>query len=310
MTLRVAVTGAGGYVGGSVVAALRRRGVEPVPILRRPLSWVPDGVCVDLESVPEDRLVAVLAGCDAVVHLAGANEAVAREQPDRALGATVVMARKVASAAAAVGVHRYVYVSTFHVYGADAGTDGDPIDEDHPARPSHPYGIARLAGELLGHAEVPEACVVLRLTNAVGPPVDARIERWTLVANELCRDAAAGRSLVLRSSGHQWRDFVDLRAAADAVVAAATGSVPPGTYNLGSGSSTRVIDLAGAVADAAERVLGRRPTVEAPGHVGAEPPPIRVDVTRLRSCIGPLSQDIDDALEATVALCARAAPPR
>lgn len=310
MTSRVAVTGAGGYVGGAVVAALRRRGVEAVPILRRPCPWLSDGVIMDLESAPQDRLVAVLAACDAVVHLAGANEAVARGQPDWALGSTVVMARKAAAAAATVGVRRYVYVSTFHVYGADAGTNVDVIDEDHPARPSHPYGIARLAGELLGHAEVPDACVVLRLTNAVGPPVDARVERWTLVANELCRDAAAGRPLVLRSSGHQWRDFVDLGAAADAIAAAATGSVPPGTYNLGSGRSTRVFDLARAVADAAERVLGRRPAVEAPAHVGPDEPPLRVDVGRLGDCIGPLRPDIDDALEATVALCAREVSPR
>ena len=52
--------------------------------------------------------------------------------------------------------------------------------------------------------------MILRLTNAVGAPADPSVDRWSLVANDLCPPGRADGRLALRSAGVQWRDFVAL----------------------------------------------------------------------------------------------------
>ena len=61
-------------------------------------------------------------------------------------------------------------------------------------------------------AEKDTEVVVLRLTNSIGALVAPSVNRWTLLANDLCRQAAlTGRGLVSQTHGCQWRDFVALR---------------------------------------------------------------------------------------------------
>lgn len=301
--LTVVVTGAAGYVGGRLVEHLRAAGTTAVPTARRSVEWLPDARPLDLVAGDLDAVVGLLAGHEAVVHLAGASEVAFARHPDRALADTLVATRRVAEAAARAGVARLVLLSTFHVYGGR--TDDGVVHEGLVPEPRHPYATARLAGEHLAAGAGPDHVVALRLTNSVGPPADVRVDRWTLVANELCAAAVAGEPLVLRSSGHAGRDFVDLGEACRVIGAAATGSIPAGTYNLGSGTTTRVLDLAHLVADAAEAELGTRPAIEAPPHEGPEPAPFRVDVSRLAAHVAPPGDDIRGALAATIAALAR-----
>src|SRR3546814_2666382 len=72
-----------------------------------------------------------------------------------------------------------VVASTVHVYGA-ALRPGATVDHRTVPEPRHPYAVARLAGEHLVAGLVPSP-VAVRLTNAVGAPLDGRVDRWTLV---------------------------------------------------------------------------------------------------------------------------------
>jgi hypothetical protein len=50
------------------------------------------------------------------------------------------------------GVRKFVYASTWEVYGESRY---EPIDEDHPCRLEHPYGVGKLAGEQMVAALAP-----------------------------------------------------------------------------------------------------------------------------------------------------------
>ena len=274
--------------------------------MRRPLPWLPDSV----EQAVADPLTAgadldtVLDGVEAVVHLAGTNEVATAEEPERAMAETIALAHRVTVAAARAKVGRIVYASTVHVYGA-ALVAGAVVGETTVPEPRHPYAVARLAAEHLV-ATGPDP-VIFRLTNCVGAPAHSEVSRWTLVANDLCRQAVAAGRVRLRTSGRQWRDFVDLGDACRILAAAATGELPAGTYNLGSGRPRTVLELAELICDRTELLTGRRPPLETgtDGDRGAAPAsgdeaPPRVSVQALAG-LGwvadtPLSSSLDELL--------------
>lgn len=303
----VAVTGAGGYVGGRLVAHLRAEGRPVRALVRRPVPWLDETTAIDLVTADARALAEALDGCAAVVHLAGASEVRFAADPDAALAETAVAAQRVARAAADAGVERVVVASTVHVYGA-ALRPGATVDHRTVPEPRHPYAVARLAAEHLVATSVPSP-VALRLTNAVGAPVDGRVDRWTLVANELCAAAAQEEPLVLRSSGRQWRDFVDLGEVCAVLAAATDPAFPAGTYDLGSGTATTVLALAELVADVAADVTGRRPPVEAPAHDGPEPEPFGVSIAALTGLGHRPSTPLRASIEETIRACLDDPPP-
>ncbi|MDQ3292943.1 MAG: SDR family oxidoreductase [Actinomycetota bacterium] len=296
----IAVTGATGFLGSRIIAELADR--SPAALVRAPVTWLDDARQVEVDLLdPVERVAEALAGVDTVIHLAGHNEVVAAAEPDRALTETVLAGHRLVRAAARAGVGRIVYVSTVHVYGAQL-VGAAVIDEEVPPAPRSIYAIARLAVEHLV-AATPDA-VVLRLTNAVGAPVHPDVNRWTLVAADLCRTATSTGAVVLQSSGQQWRDFIALDDVARIVVAATDPeAVPAGTYNVASGRAITVRALAELVQDRVEASTGSRPVLQAPAPTGPDPAPYRVDPGRLAARGLVAEVPISDAIDDIIALC-------
>ena len=283
-----------------MVRHLHDSGTDVLAFARRATPWLP--VTPTLAELRGDALDAALDGVDAVVHLAGADEVAAAADPDGTTAATVAAARTVASAVQRAPGIRLVYVSTVHVYGA-AITDGAVITEDTEAVPAAAYAAARLACEHVCE-ESGIDFVTLRLTNSVGAPPDPAVDRWSLVANDLCRQAVTTDRVELRTHGLQWRDFIPLADVMDAIARAADPrQLSPGTYNLASGRPRTVRDLAGLVQDAAERRLGTRPALLAPDGPPHAPAPYTVSIERLGAQGWKPEASLPDAIDETLAFC-------
>jgi UDP-glucose 4-epimerase len=252
-----------------------------------------------------------------VVHLAAPNEIESEAQPLRAVEVTTGGTAQLVAAAVAAGVGRLVYLSTAHVYGAPLH---GRLDERSLTRPVHPYAITHRAAEdfVLGasgrNAMSP---VVIRLSNAVGPPADSAVDRWSLLANDLCRQAVTERKLVLKSPGLQPRDFVpmaDVCRAIEHLLLAPAEVVGDGLFNVGAGESLRVIDLAERIRQRAALVMGSDLPILRPDHGQVPPPPaLHFDVARLRASgfvpRGPLMQELDRELDDTLRFCQAAFAP-
>ncbi|GAB6040552.1 SDR family oxidoreductase [Endothiovibrio diazotrophicus] len=309
---RVLVTGGFGYVGGRIVDHLRRCGFDVAVSTRRPQAAAPEWAArvalIDHAQVVAAGGAGALAGFAAVVHLAGMNEVDCAARPDQALLVNGVDSVRLLGNAVEAGVRRFLYFSTAHVYGSPlAGV----IDEERRAEPRHPYAISHRVVEdyLLASAERGSIDgIVLRLSNAVGAPMDPAVNRWMLLANDLCAQAVRGDTLVLKSGGVQERDFIPLEDVARAVehfLADGREGRRERLFNLGAGRSYSVYALAELVRDRAQRVMARQFSITRPEPKAAEATTLHYRTERLLAdgfrYTGSLEREIDD----TIRLCLR-----
>jgi UDP-glucose 4-epimerase len=204
---KAVVTGAAGYIGGRLVGALLDGDWDVHALVREPAPRLAaeQTVC-DLAAMAPETVARICEGADVIVHLAGENEVLAASQPAAALSSTVVATHCVAQAAAHAGVKRVVYLSTVHVYGARIAA-GVTVTEAMRPEPRSAYAISRLASEHVAAAPGGYDLVVLRLTNAVGAPSDPAVDRWSLVANDLCRQSRRERTTSARAGRQRSADW-------------------------------------------------------------------------------------------------------
>lgn len=163
----VLVTGAGGFIGRHLVERLRERSDQVRVLTRRPHRW-PDDVQVASADLSVAQLPpGALDGIDLVLHLAGkAHDAQESLSRDDHHAVTVQGTNRLLEAAVRSRVKAIVFVSSLAVYGP---TDGGPIDEQAPCRPTTNYGRAKLMAEGLilqwgeatgGHAAIVRPAMV------------------------------------------------------------------------------------------------------------------------------------------------------
>jgi len=250
--VRLLVIGATGVIGRHVRDRATADGMEVITAAR-----AAGAADVRLDLTGPD-LVEVIADVrpDAVVNCGG----VTQHGDAAAMVAVNVVGVARLQAALAGSSARLIQLGSAAEYGE--ALPGTSIAEDAAVRPAGPYGITKLAGTELVRAAVREgfdACV-LRIFNPVGPGV-AITSLPGRLAHELRAPLPPGEPVrVGPLSGY--RDFVDLRDVAAAIVSAACapGPLPP-VLNVGSGRAIRMRELAGSLVTIAG---GARPVMEDP----------------------------------------------
>lgn len=231
MSGRIAVTGASGFIGRTLCAALRDAGYDVLPLGRGETDYS----C--------QNLTAALQGVDGVIHLAGRR--MTREdapmdlapfwQPNVALIGDLVMAAR------AAGVQKIVLASTIATYSPASGL---PYVEDAPARPINAYALSKLMAEqhleMLTRARGPDA-IALRLAAVYGHG-----EKGTPAMMKFIDQARAGDTIVLTGNANYPIDQLYVRDAAAAFIAALR-STATGVYNIGGGVAWKVREIAETV---------------------------------------------------------------
>jgi len=149
MIRTIAVTGAAGSLG---TALLSRLGGDPeveriVAIDRRPPSKSNRKIEYVSADVRDPKLVDVLAGCDAVVHLAFIVESGSRDA-QLVESVNVGGSRNVFESAAKAGVDRIAFASSIAAYGAHEDNRDREITEDTPTRGNDDFYYARTKADV------------------------------------------------------------------------------------------------------------------------------------------------------------------
>lgn len=246
--MRVLVTGGAGFLGSHVIDSLTEAGHEQFVI--DDLSTgnrerLPGNVSLVEADVRNHDAIARALRCfrpHTVVHLA-ARPFVGRVSAED-VAINVLGSLAVAEQAAAAGVEHVVLASSAAVYGE---LHGLRASEDHHKCPRSANGVAKLAVEgflVNGSTGSTPAITALRFANLYGPGASAGT---TSVMQSFIERMANGESPEIEGDGLQTRDFVDVRDAARAVLAA-VASRPHGAFNVGTGIETSILDLASRVA--------------------------------------------------------------
>ena len=307
----VLVAGGAGYVGSHAVAGLVAAGRRVVVLddLSTGHRDALRGTPLVVGSVDDADLVTRTCrahGVAAVLHFAG-RISVAESVRDPALyeRANVTATGVFAAAVARAGVRRFVFSSSAAVYG---NPERVPIPEDHPQRPTSPYGASKARAEGVLAASGLDVAA-LRYFNAAGAEPSLGLRERHQPETHLVPLAllAARDAAPLHVFGEDWptpdgtclRDYVhvvDLARAHVLALERLEAGRGGGAWNLGTGAGCSVREVIAA----AERVTGRRvPVVTAPRREG-DPAVLVADPARAARDLGWRASD-RSRLDAVVA---------
>ncbi|WP_128475876.1 NAD-dependent epimerase/dehydratase family protein [Halorussus pelagicus] len=245
----VLITGGAGFVGSHLAEALVAD--NEVRILDNlsggARAHVPTGAdLVEGDVRDTETLADAMAGVDLVFHeaaLVSVEESVADPPKSNRINAAATVdlleaARKEDA--------RVVLASSAAIYGHP---DSVPVAEGDSKDPTSPYGIDKLAldhyarryHDLYGLETVP-----LRYFNVYGPRQNPE---YSAVVNVFFQQAADGGPLTVEGDGEQTRDFVHVRDVVQANLLAATTDRVGEPFNVGTGHSVTVNELAETVVE-------------------------------------------------------------
>jgi nucleoside-diphosphate-sugar epimerase len=197
---RILVTGAAGFLGAAVVREFAAAGARVRALTRTPAAAADLLATIDGKGAPIELVIGSLgqhhtetdavAGCDIVVHAAGA----LRGAPSTLVRYNVIATRRLVRAATQHGVRRFLLVSSLGVYDTSQLRPGDVLDEScaiDRAAALRPYIYSKIVQEQVcweAHCAGALPLVVVRpgvifgpgrrcLTDRVGP----RLGRWVAV---------------------------------------------------------------------------------------------------------------------------------
>jgi len=245
--MRIAVTGAAGFIGRHVVGALAARGHAVVALVHR--APAPPGVeARTLDLAVASSIDAALSDVDALVH-AGAYLPRSNEDPDeagRCLQVNAIGTLEVLRAADRLGLQKVVTLSG-NVYRLGV----TPVSEDAPVDPSaHAtyYLASKACADFYAEHFARDhrlPIVILRPSAVYGPGL-----RRGMIHTFVAR-LSAGEPITIADGGRYRADLVHVED-----VAATIGDILEGTargiFNLGAGTTTSTLEIAAALA----RLLG------------------------------------------------------
>ena len=241
---KILVTGAGGFLGKHLVAALRDRGVSQI--------HTPDSTDADLRIW--EYCQKVVTGSDVVIHLAAKVGGIGfnRKYPGELLYDNAIMGLQLMEAARQAGVKKFVAVGTVCAYPKFAPTPfkEDDIWNGYPEETNAPYGIAKKL--LLAQAQAYRNqygfnAIYLLPTNIYGPgdhtdPEDSHVIPALI---EKVKQAKRLNAPYIEcwGTGSATRDFLFVKDAAEGIIKATEAYDGSDPVNLGSGRETSIKEL-------------------------------------------------------------------
>ncbi|MEO9116004.1 MAG: NAD(P)-dependent oxidoreductase [Gemmatimonadaceae bacterium] len=237
--MRIAVSGATGFIGQHVLRELHSRGLDAIALTRsargrHPQPGVSRWVDMDIAHAPPNPFAAI-GKPDVLIHLAWGG--LPNYQSDHHVDVELPEQLAFLTACIEGGLQRLAVTGTCYEYGLVTGE----LTEEMPANPCTQYGRAKdtlrkALFDLRAHYDLDLAW--LRLFYLYG---DGQSEKSLYHALHAAIDR--GDKSFDMSGGEQLRDFLSVQEAASAIVNLSLSTKANGIFNICSGTPTRVRDI-------------------------------------------------------------------
>ena len=250
--MKILVTGGAGFIASHIVDRFIEEGHEVVVVdnlstgQRRNINAAANFYQADIQGRWLERVFRRERPAVVCHHAAQIDVRRSVQDPFFDAQVNVMGTLKVFQNAVKYGVRKVIFASSGGaVYGESQSL---PVSEDHPTRPTSPYGINKAIGdEYLRYFR--DSCgleyVSLRYANVYGPRQDGNGEAG--VVGIFSQKMLNGDQPVINGNGRQTRDFIYVDDIVEANVAALTKTAH-GIYNVGTGQETTINELFGILA--------------------------------------------------------------
>ena len=275
---KLMITGANGFLGRNSILFFKQVFDEVVLVDRAPFNdrrtegWHGDNLIHYADLTTDINVYReLLEGVDVVLHLANR----ARIDPSWSeygdyYTTNITATQLFFEAAQRAGVKKFIHISSSSVYGNNGKTRQAESD---PLMPTNPYAVSKMAGEwalhvqsLKGNAEL----IIVRPFTMYGDYMEDG--RNALVIQKFITAWDQGLPLMLHGGGDQRRDFIHVYDAIRGLLAILEHGENGEVYNLGTGKSVTIKQLADVVSNRQIKTPAR------PGAVSIT----EADITRLK----------------------------
>lgn len=282
--MKVLVTGGAGFIGSWIDQALIKKGHRVTVFDNLSTGFanqVPAGAKFFKGDVlSKNDLRRALKGQDAVIHLAAKSivpESV--KNPQETFDVNLIGGQNLLEVMRELGIKKIVYSSSAAVYGIPNKV---PIEEDDPKWPISPYGASKLAFERIlsaYHKNYGFDVLMFRYFNPFGP--GEKHDPETHAIPNFIKATLQGIPIPIYWKGEQERDFFYVEDIAEAHV---MGLEKDGFhyYNLGSGRSTKIIDVVKMIFE----IAGKETSIDDLGERAGDSPVLMASIEKVKKELG------------------------
>jgi nucleoside-diphosphate-sugar epimerase len=219
--MKVAITGANGYIGSYLSRYYLMHGCEVIAISRKFSETIKKelaGAEFIISDVLTSEFEELSISCDVFIHTASSNDIVSKDFK-KGTDLTLYGTKNALALCVKNGIKNFVFFSTIQVLGTEL--EG-VYNESSKAEIESNYAFNHFVTEeylKFFVSKTPVNVLIIRPANIYGAMLDTTIDRWTLVPNCFCKEAIENGTITLLSSGNQNRSFLSLE------------NICAGTYN-------------------------------------------------------------------------------
>jgi UDP-glucose 4-epimerase len=295
--MKIAVTGAAGFLGRHLCAALLEAGHQ---VKALDLRQNPDMETVIADVRDAEAMEREITDVDVVFHLAALIEAgESVKHPQNFIDTNITGSLNVLEAMRKNGITTFAFSSTAAVYGEPQEI---PITEDSRTLPINPYGMTKLALEGLLSSYVAThkmTGIALRYFNLYGP--QEHHEPETHAIPRFIKQVHTGEEVTVWGSGEHQRDYIHVKDIVDAHLRALTlAEQQPQKYhyfNLSTEKPSSVIEIVQLI----EKVMNKKANVKHFPERPGDPMVLYASAAKAREQLGWSAQvSLEEGLTETV----------
>lgn len=243
--MKYVVTGGSGFIGSNIVKLLVQKGYN-IDIIDNLHTGKKENIKEIIDKVNfyqidirnKKDLQKIIKNCDGIFHEAALTSVPESfKKPEEYHDVNVIGTKNIFEIANREKI-RVVYASSSSIYG---NTTQIPIKESFARKPINPYGQTKLDDEILAEKFEEFSVIGLRYFNVYG--IGQNIS-YAGVITKFLEQIKNKKPLTINGKGNQIRDFIHVKDIAKANLAAMESNVKKSFFNVGTGISTSINDLA------------------------------------------------------------------